>query len=34
MCIGVDRCSTGWVAVQFDKDGYEDTSLYEGIQEL
>ena len=34
MYIGVDGCSTGWVAVQFDEDGYEDTNLYEDIQEL
>ena len=34
MYIGVDGCSTGWVAVQFDEDGCEDTNLYEEIQEL
>ena len=34
MYIGVDGCSTGWVAVQFDEEGYEDTNLYEHIQEL
>ena len=34
MYIGVDGCSTGWVAVQFDDDNYEDTNLYEDIQEL
>jgi predicted RNase H-like nuclease len=34
MYIGVDGCSAGWVAVRFDNDGYEDTDLYEDIQEL
>jgi len=34
MYIGVDGCSAGWVAVQFDDDSYEDTNLYENIQEL
>ncbi|ARS90504.1 DUF429 domain-containing protein [Natrarchaeobaculum aegyptiacum] len=34
MYIGVDGCSAGWVAVQFDEDGYEGTDLYEDIQEL
>ncbi|QSG16302.1 hypothetical protein HSEST_3038 (plasmid) [Halapricum desulfuricans] len=31
MYIGVHRCSTGWVAVQFDEDGYEDTNRYEDV---
>ena len=34
MYVGVDGCSTGWIAVQFDGDGYEDANLYEDIQEL
>jgi predicted RNase H-like nuclease len=34
MYIGVDGCSAGWIAVQFNEDGYEDTNLYEEIQAL
>ena len=34
MYIGVDGCSAGWIAVQFDKDSYEDAGLYENIEEL
>jgi predicted RNase H-like nuclease len=34
MYIGVDGCPAGWIAVQFDEDGYKDTNLYENIQEL
>ena len=34
MYIGVDGCSAGWVAVHFDEDSYEDTNLYEDIQEV
>lgn len=34
MYIGVDGCSAGWVAVQFDESSYEDTNLYEDIEEL
>ncbi|QSG13356.1 hypothetical protein HSBGL_2962 [Halapricum desulfuricans] len=34
MYIGIDGCSIGWGAVQFDEDGYEDTNRYEDIQEL
>jgi predicted RNase H-like nuclease len=34
MYIGVDGCPAGWVAVQFNEDGYNDTSLYEDIEDL
>jgi predicted RNase H-like nuclease len=34
MYIGVDGCSAGWVAVQFDESGYEDTNFYEDFQNL
>ena len=34
MYIGVDGCSVGWIAVQFDKDSYEAAGLYENIEEL
>ncbi len=34
MYFGVDGCSAGWVAVQFDEDSYKDTYLYENIDEL
>lgn len=34
MYIGVDGCSAGWITVQFDEDSYENTNLYENIQEL
>ncbi len=34
MYIGVDGCSAGWIAVQFDEDSYEAAGLYEDIEEL
>lgn len=34
MYIGVDGCSAGWIAVQFDEGGYEGSGLYEDIEEL
>ena len=34
MYIGVDGCSAGWIAVQYEEDSYEDSSLYKDIDEL
>jgi len=34
MYIGVDGCSAGWIAIQFDEDSYEGSNLYEDIEQL
>lgn len=34
MYIGIDGCSAGWIAIQFDEDGYAGAYLNENIEEL
>lgn len=34
MYIGVDGCSAGWIASQFDENSYEGSTLYDDIEEL